>query len=332
MNPYIGSSFFEFLGRFIWRIPEIVRSLLGGSGVLATDEVQLLVLVCVALSCGWVGSLLVLRRMTMLANSLSHTILLGIAAAFLLSRIGLGPESMVEGAIPLVPMFIAAILTGILTTFLTQSLVRWFRLHEDASTGLVFTTLFALGIVIVTLFTRNAHIGLEIVMGNADGLGLEDLKLAVSVLLVNLVACGVLLRPYQTTTFDPGFGACVGYSANRYGYILMTQVALTAVAGFRAVGVLMVLALLVGPVLAARRWSRSLTQLILWSGLVGALCAVAGVATARAVLSAFQVPLSTGACVVTWVSVVALVCIFLPDMGWIASRWQRGARPSAEGS
>ena len=320
MNPYTGAHFFEFFRRFFLRLPDMVQALWQGES-LPSDEIQILVLVSVALSCGWVGSLLVLRRMSMLANSLSHTILIGIASAFLLSQVGLGPESLVEGAMPLTSMLVAAIITGMLTTLATQGLVRWFRLHEDASTGLVFTTLFAAGIVLITLFTRNAHIGLEVVMGNADGLSLIDLKLAAVVLGLNLVLCLLFLRPYQLTTFDGGFSACLGISSNLYGYLLMAQVALTAVAGFRAVGVLMVLALLVGPTLAARRWSRSLVQLLLWSGLLGSLCALGGVATSRALLTTTQIALSTGACVIAWVSAITLIVLFCPH----PNIWRRRA-------
>ena len=164
MSPYRGTNFFTFFWTLLERIfsGEILHP--------ATDEIQMLVLGGVAISGALVGTFLVLRRMTMLANSLSHTILLGIVIAFLVT----GQEI---GALSIPVMLIASVITGLATAFLTEFLHRNIRLQEDAANGLVFSTLFALGIVLVTLFTRNAHLGVEVVMGNADALQLRDLRL-----------------------------------------------------------------------------------------------------------------------------------------------------------
>src|SRR4029077_18141377 len=104
---------------------------------------------------------------TMLANSLSHTILLGIVIAFL---IGSSSEGFHEGRLNLTLLFAAALGSGLLTAVVTEILTKSVKLQEDASLGLVFTTFFALGIVLVNLLARNVHIGAEVVMGNVDAL------------------------------------------------------------------------------------------------------------------------------------------------------------------
>lgn len=297
MSPYRGTNFFTFFWTFLERIfsGEILHP--------ATDEIQILVLGGVAISGALVGTFLILRRMTMLANSLSHTILLGIVIAFLVT----GQEM---GALSIPVMLIASVITGLATAFLTEFLHRNMRLQEDAANGLVFSTLFALGIVLVTVFTRNAHIGVEVVMGNADALQLRDLRLVGIVLAANLLLLFAFFKEFKLTTFDPNLARAMGVSTTFFSYLLMTQVSTTAVAGFRAVGVLMVLAFIVGPPLIARLITHSLKKMLILSSAIGAASAVIGVALARHFLSVHGIALSTGGvtvCVIVFLfSAVAL--------------------------
>jgi manganese/zinc/iron transport system permease protein len=281
MSPYRGTNIFTFFLTLFERIfsGEILHP--------ATDEIQLLVLGGVAVSGALVGTFLVLRRMTMLANSLSHTILLGIVIAFLLT----GQEM---GSLSIPVMLLASLLTGLATAFLTEFLHRNIRLQEDAANGLVFSTLFALGIVLVTLFTRNSHLGIEVVMGNADALQLRDLRLVGIVLAANLLLLFAFYKEFKLTTFDPGLARAMGVSSTFFSYLLMTQVSATAVGGFRAVGVLMVLAFIVGPPLTARLLTDSLKKMLLLASLIGVASALLGVALARHLLSVYDIALSTG--------------------------------------
>lgn len=247
----------------------------------------------------------------MLANSLSHTILLGIVAAFLLSRSASGEDFLEQGPLPLGTLMVASCFTALATTFLTEAFTRWFRLSEEASTGLVFTALFAAAIVFVTVFTRNAHIGIEVVMGNADGLSRADVALSLWVLLFNVVLTAVMYRAFLSTTFDSGFSRLIGFRTGLISYMLMAQVGLSVVAGFRAVGILMILAFLVGPVLAVRPWIQSLRSLMIASALLGSLSGLFAVATARGLLSAWRMPLSTGALAVAWVTLFLIASFVL---------------------
>src|SRR5579863_3220866 len=162
MNPYTDVNFFEFfwvLGKRIWQFAT------GGGTSLATDEIQLGVLACCSIACGLLVPFIVLKRMSMFANSLSHTTLLGIAGAFLFASYWWG-----SGMTDLSTLLMGALLSAILTAGLTEILSRVFRLAPDASIGLSFTTLFAIGVILVSVFTRDAHLSTEAVTGNCDAL------------------------------------------------------------------------------------------------------------------------------------------------------------------
>lgn len=264
---------------------------------LTTDEMQLLVLIGLGISGALVGTFLFFQRMTMLANSLSHTILLGIVLSYMALRVFSGDISITH-QLPFTLFFVAALFTALLTTFATQFLVNRARLQSDASTGLVFTTFFALGIVLVSLFTRNAHIGIEVVMGNVDGLQEKDLVLTGIILALNLLVTFCLYRGLVVTSFDPAFAGVLGFSRSFYHYMLMMQTAITCVGAFRAVGVLMVLSLLTAPVLIARALSARLF-LFLCCAIVSSVAAcLVGVALSRHVLTVTGSGMSTGGLIV----------------------------------
>jgi manganese/zinc/iron transport system permease protein len=302
MNPYSGETFGGFFLTLFARIWAFLTGELPVAS-LAADEIQMLVLVGVAASTAMLGCFLVLRRMTMLANSLSHTILLGIVIAFLVSSDGLASAAQESHEpININAMLIASVITGIVTTFLTEFLTKNARLQEDASTGIVFSSLFAVGIILVTLATRNAHIGTEVVMGNVDALQLEDCKLIYFILGLNVLIFLLFFKEFKITTFDPGLATALGFSTVFFNYLLMVQVSATAIGSFRAVGVLMVLAFITGPVLTARLLTNDLKRMIWLSIGIGALASILGVALARHLLTVYGLALTTGGVVVCVIS------------------------------
>ena len=296
-NPYTNTNFFQFF----WVLAQRLFAYITGQllrAELTADAVQLLVLAGVAISGAITGTFLILRRMTMLANSLSHTILLGIVIAFILTQrsdVGIGEH---PGQINIGVMLLAAVITGLITAFLTEFLTKTVRLQADASTGLVFTTLFALGVTLVTLFTRNVHIGAEVVMGNVDALHPDDCQLIAVIVALNVVLVGIFYRGYKITTFDPQLAQALGFCNLFLNYLLMIQVSTTCVGAFRAVGVLMVLAFITGPALTARLLTHRLSQLLVLAVLLGSASAVIGVALSRHILTVTGQGLSTSGLVV----------------------------------
>lgn len=298
-NPYSGNDFFDFFVTLFYRLIAFFKGELP-LNQLATDEIQMIVLVGVAVSSAMVGTFLVLRRMTMLANSLSHTILLGIVVAYLLTKNS--SSTGLEGdhlPMNIDWMMIASLVMGLVTTFLTEFFTKTVKLQEDASTGLVFTTLFALGIVLVTFFTRSAHVGTEVVMGNVDALQLDDCKLIFLILCLNGFLFFLFFKEFKITTFDPGLSKALGISTIFYNYLLMSQVSFTAIGAFRAVGVLMLLSFITAPPLMARMLTNSLTKMFCYSMIIGSIASIIGVAFSRHMLSFYGIAFSTSGVVVT---------------------------------
>lgn len=278
---------------------------------LAPDEIQICTLALVAVASALVGTFLVMKKMTMLANSLSHTVLLGIVIAYLLLLPCLPKQEMSGHAISTELLIFASLITGLITTVLTQALTSFFRLREDASTGLVFTTLFALGIVLITALTRNAHIGTEAIMGNVDALHLDDLRLIFWIALSNLFFIVLLYKEWKMTTFDAGFAKSIGFSSGMFNYFLMVLTSITVIGAFRAVGVLLVLAFLVAPVLTARLFCNRLQYVILLAIAIGVGCSLISVCLARHLLTLYHLPLSTSGLAITCLGLIYFLSLGL---------------------
>ena len=188
-NPYASVGFFEFFQLLFSRL----YGLASGELSLAPDEVQLVTLLLISIACAAVGCFLVLRKMAMMTNAISHTILIGIVLAYFWTRFGAAEELntaalILHGQL----LLIASVLSAFATSFLSQFLVSSMGLREDASCGIVFTILFALGVLLVTLLSRNAHVGAELLMGNADAIHLDDLQLQWKMTLVDLLLLELL--------------------------------------------------------------------------------------------------------------------------------------------
>lgn len=312
LNPYQGQTLIGFIFKFMHRMGLFFTGQLPFEQ-LASDEIQVLVLMGIAISSALLGSFLVLRRLTMLANALSHTILMGIVLAyFLTSSFHLHDHG--EMMAPMGALLLASLATGCLTVFLTEFLTQVCRLQEDASIGLVFTSFFALGVVLVTVLTRDAHIGIEAVMGNADALHPSDLSWVFLITVLNIFFIFLFFKEFKLTTFDPYLALAMGFSPLFFNYLLMTQVSLTTITSFRAVGVLLVLAFMTAPPLAARLLTHHLSSLLMWAVGLGCLSAFVGVALTRHLLTVYGMALSTGGVVVSLLLLLYLVVAFMTHL------------------
>jgi manganese/zinc/iron transport system permease protein len=263
-------------------------------------------LIAISISTVLLGTILSLKKITMMANALSHTTLLGIVLAyFFLGQMAQLPH------LTTTPLFIAALLSAFLTAFLTELMRDFFKLAEDAAIGLVFTTLFALSIVLVTALTRNAHIGIEAITGHVDALHATDLKLAAFAALTNCTCITLFFRTWTVIAFDERLATSLGASTRVMHYFLMLLTSLTLLSSFRAVGVVLVLSLLVGPTLTARLWTKRLIPLLLLGIFLGIFLSILGVALSRHILSVYQIPLSTGGLIVTLTALGFIASVFL---------------------
>jgi manganese/zinc/iron transport system permease protein len=245
--------------------------------------VILLVGSCVAASCALVGSFLVLRRMTLLGDAISHAVVPGIVIAFLLTG----------GRAP-VPMILGAGLLGVVTVFLVELFNRTRRLKEDASIGVVFPALFSLGVLLVSRYAADVDLDLDcvlygeiaytpwdvLIVGGAE-LGPKALWVNGFVLLLDLGLILVLYKELKLTTFDRQLAAALGFSPVLLHYVLMSAVSVTVVGAFESVGAILVVAMLVVPPSAAYLLTDRLGLMLVIAVGLGVVSAVLGYAVAH---------------------------------------------------
>jgi zinc/manganese transport system permease protein len=212
------------------------------------------------------GTLLIARRMSLMGDALSHGVLLGAAAAFLIA--GRDPLALTLGAL------IAAL--GV--TGLSSLLARTRRLPEDAAFAVVYLPALAAG---VALMSRKAGAeALEAMLFGAAGqLDRGGLILAASAATASLVALALFIRGFVAESVDPGFARAEG-AGGRLHLLLMMLVALNLVAGFRAFGALMTVAMMMIPAAAGRFWARGWAGQAAWAVAISALAGGAGLVLA----------------------------------------------------
>lgn len=235
----------------------------------------------VASSCGFIGSFLILRRMAMIGDAISHSVLLGIVLAFLLTH-----------SLGALPMFIGAAVMGLITTFIIQ-LVHQGGAQEDAAIGVTFTGLFALGVVLLTLFAGDVHLDTQhvlygeiayvpwdILVWNGMELGPRAVWIVGGVFLLTLLVTGLFYKEFKLCAFDPVLAATIGIPVTLLHYVQMTLVSLTTVAAFDSVGAILAIAMLIAPGATAYLLTDRLERMLGLSVAVGISSAVLGYAFA----------------------------------------------------
>ncbi|TQR10341.1 metal ABC transporter permease [Psychrobacillus soli] len=272
----------------------------------------------VGITCGLTGVFLILRKTAMIADAISHTVLFGIVVAFMITQSLSGFWMLVGAAI-----------AGLLTTFLVQ-LLQSGGLQEDAAIGVVFTSLFALGVLFITLFAGNVHLDVEhVLMGEIafvpwdtwDILGFSMPKavwMLLIVLLFNILFLFFFYKEMKLTTFDPVFALSIGLPIVAMHYSYMTLVSLTTVAAFDSVGAVLVVAMLIGPAATAYLMSKSVLRMMIWSMFFGITAAITGYYLAKLWNT------SIAGMMAAMIGVIfMLVFVFKPHDGWIWKMFKR---------
>lgn len=287
---------------------------------MSPTAVILLVAVLVASSCALVGSFLVLRKMALLGDAISHAVLPGIVIAFLVS----GSRS------PL-PMLLGAGALGVLTVVLVELAHRTRLLKADASIGVVFPALFALGVLLVSRLTGQVDLDLDCVLYGEiayapwDVLQIGDTELGPkalwtngATLLINLTLVLLLFKELKLSTFDGALSAALGFSPALLHYILMTAVSVTVVGAFESVGAILVVAMLIVPPATAYLLTDRLEVMLLLAVGLGILSAGLGYAGARWLDASIAGAMATVAGLL-----FALVFVVSPQHGLLAKRLSR---------
>ncbi len=233
----------------------------------------------VAISCSLLGSFLILRKMSMVGDAISHSVLPGIVIAFFLA-----------GSMQSFWMLLGAGILGVLTTFLIEFFHQKGKLQTDASIGVTFTWLFALGVILVTYYAGNAHIDQDCILygeiayvpidlvytASGNVIGPEAVIILSIVLIMILAFIGTFYKELFITTFDASFAKAIGISTSKWHYLLMGMVSLTTVASFESVGAILVVAFLIAPAASAYLITKDLKPMLLISAGFGVLSAILG--------------------------------------------------------
>ncbi|GGZ17249.1 manganese transport system membrane protein MntD [Echinicola pacifica] len=233
----------------------------------------------IAISCGLLGAFLMLRKMAMTGDAISHAVLPGIVIAFLISgsRHGL-------------TMVIGAGLVGLIATACIEYLTQKVKLQSDASIGITFTSLFAIGIILITflanqidldqdcvLYGEIAYVPIDLWITKAGTImGPRTTYLAVINLVLAIAFVSLFYKELKLSTFDPEFAATIGLSTAGVNYGLMGMVSYTTVSSFEAVGAILVVALLVVPPATAFLWTKNLKKLLTVTAILGVLISFLG--------------------------------------------------------
>ncbi|MEN8844352.1 MAG: metal ABC transporter permease [Lentimonas sp.] len=242
-----------------------------------------------AISCALLGNFLVLRKMSMMGDAISHAVLPGLAIAFVITE-----------ARASLTMFIGAAVVGVLTAVFTQWVSRFGKVDEGASMGIVFTTLFALGLLLIVQAADHVDLDASCVLYGAIeltpldvvwrpeffGAILEVPRAAIVlsiVCVVNALFVILFFKELRISSFDAELATTMGINANVMHYLLMTLVAVTTVGAFEVVGSIIVIAMLIVPAATAHLLTDRLDVMVLLSVLIAMLTAVLGhVAALRA--------------------------------------------------
>ncbi|WP_068783384.1 metal ABC transporter permease [Paenibacillus phocaensis] len=236
----------------------------------------------VAATCGILGCFLILRKMAMVGDAISHSVLPGIAIAFLISS---SRDSML--------MLVGAAVLGLITVFLIQALQQS-GLQSDASIGIVFTALFAVGVILISrnashidldldcvLFGEIAYVQWDTWIWNGYDMGPVAVWMLGGTLLIVLAAILLFYKQFKLCAFDPALAAAVGIPVVLFHYLLMGLVSLSTVASFESVGAILVVGMLIIPASAAYLLTDRLSVMLVYSVLIGAISAAGGYYAAK---------------------------------------------------
>lgn len=225
----------------------------------------------VAVVASVVGCLVVLRRMAFLGDALSHAMIAGVAGGYLFMKMVFGLEANAPG------MLVGSLIAAILTVGLIGFVARVSRVKEDAAIGIMYTGIFALGVVLVSIFRHYIHIDLmHFIMG--DVLGISDVDLWVSAIVAATVLSILILffRHFQIAAFDPVMAASIGLPIVFLDYLLTTCVSLVVVSAVSMVGVILVVGLLITPAATAYLLSDRLAKMMVLAALFGVTSVIGG--------------------------------------------------------
>lgn len=263
---------------------------------------------------GVLGVFAVLRKQSLVGDTLSHAALPGVCLGF-----------MVAGARDLSSILAGAFLSGALAALTVMLIARATKLKTDAALGIVLSVYFAVGIVLLTHLQSTGAAGQAglstFLFGQAAAILRSDLWILGGVTAAVLAVVALLWKEFKLVSFDPDYARAMGFPVLALEALLTVMIALAVVVGLQMVGVVLMVAMLIAPAAAARQWTKSLEGMVLLAALFGAVSGVVG-----ALISAGARGLATGPVVVLVASAIVLVSILVAPGRGLAWRALAAAR------
>ena len=245
-----------------------------------------------ALGCGPIGVLLILRRMSLVGDAMSHALLPGAAIGFLIAGYSL------------ISMSIGGFLAGLGVALLSALISRFTSLREDASFAAFYLISLATGVLIVS--TKGSNVDLmHLLFGTILAVDDNSLFLIATITTITLIVLSVIYRPLLTECFDPGFLKSMGVSGAAYHFFFLVLVVFNLVGGFQALGTLMAVGLMMLPAAAAKMWSDQV-----WS-LSAISCLIAGCSGFFGLLFSYHFNLPTGPSIILVAGLIYTVSLFI---------------------
>lgn len=286
---------------------------------MSSTVVILLTGILVASGSAILGNFLILRKMAMMSDAISHAILPGLVAGYFLAN---GPNLLFG--------FLGAAAAAVVTVALVEALQKTRRVDAGSAMGIVFPAMFALGTVLVSKFFASVHLdtdailygniefaSFDILFINGRNLGPQSLWVMGGLCVINLTFLALFYKELKVTTFDPGLAASIGISPTLMHYAMMTVLSITAVGAFTAVGAILVVALVIVPAASAYLLTNRLSMMIGLSAAIGSAAAISGYRAAVALDASIAGSMATMTAVL-----FGLALLFAPAHGLVAKAWR----------
>ncbi|HHY0220940.1 TPA: metal ABC transporter permease [Staphylococcus aureus] len=255
--------------------------------------------IIVGIVCGTVGSLIVLRGLSLMGDAMSHAVLPGVALSFLFG----------------IPMFVGALITGMIASIFIGYITSSSKTKPDAAIGISFTAFLASGIIIISLINTTTDL-YHILFGNLLAITNSAFLTTIVIGSIVLILIIIFYRPLMISTFDPTFSRMSGLNTTLLHYFVMLLLSLVTVASIQTVGIILVVALLITPASTAFLISKKLYSMMIIASLISVISSIVGLYYSYI----YNIP--SGATIVLCTFVIYIITLFFKKF---TNRKKRGS-------
>ncbi|HCY7717984.1 TPA: metal ABC transporter permease [Staphylococcus aureus] len=255
--------------------------------------------IIVGIVCGTVGSLIVLRGLSLMGDAMSHAVLPGVALSFLFG----------------IPMFVGALITGMIASIFIGYITSSSKTKPDAAIGISFTAFLASGIIIISLINTTTDL-YHILFGNLLAITNSAFLTTIAIGSIVLILIIIFYRPLMISTFDPTFSRMSGLNTTLLHYFVMLLLSLVTVASIQTVGIILVVALLITPASTAFLISKKLYSMMIIASLISVISSIVGLYYSYI----YNIP--SGATIVLCTFVIYIITLFFTKF---TNRKKRGS-------